>query len=77
VRKRRLTKFEKGLIANQLSDRNYINQLTKENDELHRKLQARLDASMLDARLKLAPTIAQMVEACARMIHVVIGKEVM
>lgn len=51
--------------------------LDKENAALVTKMQQRIDLSMLTERRQLCSQVGQMVEACAKMIHVVVGKEVM
>jgi uncharacterized protein with von Willebrand factor type A (vWA) domain len=54
-----------------------IEVLLVENAQLKRQLEARLDTSMIRERQELATKVGRMFEACADMIHVVIGKEVM
>lgn len=76
-KRRRPTREEKRLLQAQADDRSVIRMYERENTELKQKLQQRVDTTMLEERRKLASVIGQTLEAFARMIHVVVGKEVM
>lgn len=54
-----------------------IEALNKENFELKKAQQQRIDTSMIDARTKLANALGQMCYAQAEAIKFIIGKEVL
>lgn len=55
--------------------RKIITELQDENRELRNKLQARLDTSMLDQRIRLANSLGQMIEATSKAVMYIVAKE--
>lgn len=49
--------------------------LNIKNKELEQRLQARLDTSMLDQRIRLANSLGQMIEATSKAVMYIVAKE--
>lgn len=56
---------------------NSIYRIQADRDMWQKKAQERLDTQMLDARIKLASNLGQLVEAVSKAVTYVIGKEVL
>ena len=73
---RKLKKLYQELEAGYQLREQLLRDIRKENYDLHEKLKARVDTTMIEQRIKLASNLGQMMNCVCDATRVIIGKEI-